>query len=70
MVVVVVVLLVLVGVGFAARGYLAEVAARAQEQASGQSAASLTDLSSVDQLKAAFDAGAGEPQLILLLSPT
>jgi hypothetical protein len=65
-----VVLVVLAALGYAARGYLAEVAARAQEQATGQRAATMADLGSIDQLKAAFDSAAGEPRLVLLLSPT
>jgi hypothetical protein len=67
---VVVLVLVLVGLGFAARGYLAEVADRAQEQAAGRPAATLTDLSRVDQLKDDFNAASGEPRLILIFSPT
>jgi hypothetical protein len=67
---VVVLILVLVGLGIAARGYLAEVADRAQEQASGRPAATLTDLSRIDQLKGAFNAASGEPRLILIFSPT
>jgi hypothetical protein len=67
---VVVVALVLVGLGLAARGYLAELADRAQEQASGRPAATLTDISGIDQLKSAFNADSGEPRVILIFSPT
>jgi len=62
--------IVAAGAGYAARGYLAEVADRAHGQAVGRPAATLTDLTSIDQLKAAFEGAGGEPRLILLLSPT
>jgi len=49
--------------------YVSEAVARLREASSGPSA-SLTDLSSVDQLKDAFNRDAGHPRVILLLSPT
>jgi hypothetical protein len=49
--------------------YLSEALARVGEVGYGRDA-SLTDLSSVDQLQAAFNRDAGHPRLILLLSPT
>jgi hypothetical protein len=52
------------------RLYVAEVGARAQEQATNAPAAKLTDLRSIDQLKDAFNTAQGTPRLVLLLSPT
>jgi len=49
--------------------YVSEAISRITETGSGPEA-KLTDLSSVDQLQAAFNADAGKPRLILLLSPT
>jgi len=49
--------------------YLSEAIARIGETGSGPNA-SLTDLTGVDQLQAAFNQDAGHPRLILLLSPT
>ena len=49
--------------------YVSEAVARLRETNSGPSA-TLTDLSSVDQLKGAFNQDTGHPRLILLLSPT
>ena len=49
--------------------YVSEAVARLREANSGPSA-SLSDLSSVDQLKDAFNRDAGHPRVILLLSPT
>jgi hypothetical protein len=47
-----------------------EVATRAQEQATNAPAAKLTELTSIDQLKAGFNEADGMPRLILLFSPT
>jgi phosphoribosylaminoimidazole carboxylase (NCAIR synthetase) len=52
------------------RLYVEELATRAQEQASNAPAASLTDLTSIDQLQEAFNSASGEPRLVLLFSPT
>jgi hypothetical protein len=52
------------------RLYVQEVATRAQEQATNAPAAKLTELSSIDQLKAGFNDADGMPRLILLFSPT
>jgi hypothetical protein len=49
--------------------YVSELVHRLGETSSGPSA-TLTDLTSVDQLKDAFNRDAGHPRLILLLSPT
>ena len=49
--------------------YVSEAIARIAETGSGPEAP-LTDLSTVNQLQAAFNADAGKPRLILLLSPT
>ena len=49
--------------------YLSEVVARIGEAGSG-SDAGLTDLTTIDQLKAVFNRDAGQPRLVLLLSPT
>jgi len=49
--------------------YLSEAIARIGETGSGPNA-SLTDLTGVDQLQAAFNQDAGHPRLILLPSPT
>lgn len=49
--------------------YVSEAVGRIGETGSGPEA-SLTDISSVDQLQSAFNRDAGHPRLILLLSPT
>jgi hypothetical protein len=58
------------GIQFAnPHSYLPEAVARIGEAGFGPDA-SLTDLTSVDQLQATFNRDAGHPRLILLLSPT
>ena len=52
------------------RLYAEELGTRIGEQATGAPAAALTDLSSIDELKAAFNDASGQPRLILLFSPT
>jgi hypothetical protein len=52
------------------RLYMAELGTRVGESASGARPATLSDLRSIDDLKAAFNSAAGEPRLVLLLSPT
>jgi hypothetical protein len=49
--------------------YLSEAVARLGEAGFGPDA-SLTDLTNIDQLQAAFNREADHPRLILLLSPT
>jgi hypothetical protein len=49
--------------------YVSEAIARIGETGSGPDA-TLTDLTSVDPLRASFSRDAGHPRLILLLSPT
>lgn len=49
--------------------YLSEVVARIGETGSGPDA-NLTDLNLIGPLQSAFNADAGRPRLILLLSPT
>jgi len=64
------VVLVVIGVQFAnPHSYLSEAAARIGETGSGPDA-NLTDLTSVDPLRANFSRDTGHPRLILLLSPT
>lgn len=64
------VVLVVAGVQFAnPHSYVSEAVARIGETGSGPDA-NLTDLTSVDPLRANFSRGAGHPRLILLLSPT
>ncbi len=66
----IVILLVLAGIQVAnPHSYLSEAISRIGETGSGADA-SLTDLSRVDQLQAAFDRDSGHARLILLLSPT
>ncbi len=52
---------------FVARGYPQELIQRFGERGP---AATLTDLTQVDQLQAAFDQADATPRLMLLLSPT
>ncbi len=64
------VLLVVIGVQFAnPHSYVSEAVARIGETGSGPDA-NLTDLTSVDPLRANFSRDTGHPRLILLLSPT
>jgi hypothetical protein len=49
--------------------YVSELVARIAETGSGPEA-SLTDLTSVDQLKTTFNRDGGHPRLVLLFSPT
>jgi hypothetical protein len=64
------VVLVVTGVQFAnPHSYVSEAIARIGETGSGPDA-TLTDLTSVDPLRASFSRDAGHPRLILLLSPT
>ena len=53
-----------------ASSYGPEMATRASEAFSSTPAAPVTDLTSVGQMQADFNAAAGQPRLILLLSPT
>lgn len=53
-----------------ARQYLPELGSRASESVASSPAAPVTNLTSVSQLQAAFNAGDGSPRLVLLLSPT
>ncbi|TAN33915.1 hypothetical protein EPN29_04590 [bacterium] len=64
------VVLVVAGVQVAnPHSYLSEAVARIGETGSGPDA-TLTNLTSVDQLQARFNRDSGHPRLILLLSPT
>lgn len=64
------VVLIVAGVQIAnPHSYLSEAVARIGETGFGPDA-TLTDLTSVDQLQANFNRDAGHPRLILLLSPT
>lgn len=49
--------------------YVSELVARVGEAGSGPNA-NLTDIKTIDQLKAEFNRSDGHPRLILLLSPT
>ena len=65
-----VVLLIIAAVQVAnPHSYLSEAVSRVGEVGSAPSA-SLTDITSIDQLQTAFNKDAGRPRLILLLSPT
>ncbi len=67
---IVLILLVLAGIQIAnPHSYLSELVGRVGEAGSGPEA-SLTDLQSVEQLRATFSRDGGHPRLILLLSPT
>ncbi|HVA24708.1 MAG TPA: hypothetical protein VMW62_09960 [Chloroflexota bacterium] len=50
--------------------YGPELGTRASEAVSSTPAAPVTNITDVSQLQSAFNAAAGEPRLILLLSPT
>jgi len=64
------IVLVVAGVQVAnPHSYVSEAVARIGETGSGPDA-SLTDLTTVDQLQANFNRDAGHPRLIILLSPT
>ena len=64
------VVLIMIGVQLAnPHSYLAEAVARIGETGSGPDA-TVTDLTSVDQLRASFNRDTGHARLILLLSPT
>jgi len=64
------VVLVVIGVQFSnPHSYVSEAISRIGETGFGPDA-TLTDVSSVDPLRAAFSRDAGHPRLILLLSPT
>jgi hypothetical protein len=60
----------------AARGFLLVIAVQAAAACGGAgdeqgaAPARIADLTSVDELRAAFDAAAGRPRLVLVLSPT
>ncbi len=64
------VVLVVIGIQFAnPHSYVAEAVARIGETGYGPDA-TVTDLTSVDQVRASFNRDAGHVRLILLLSPT
>ncbi|MGH2364235.1 MAG: hypothetical protein ACRDGF_02480 [Chloroflexota bacterium] len=50
--------------------YGPELSTRASETLSSTRAAPVTDITDVSQFQGAFNAGTGEPRLVLLLSPT
>ena len=53
-----------------ARQYVPEMTTRAAETTSSTPPAAVTDLADVSQFKADFNAAAGTPRLVILLSPT
>jgi len=66
-------LIVLLGGAIAlspARQYLPELGSRAAETVPSSQSAPVTELTSISQLEAAFNADDGSPRLVLLLSPT
>jgi hypothetical protein len=64
------ILLAVIGIQLAnPHSYASEIVGRIGETGSGPDA-TLTDLTSIDQLEARFNADAGHPRLLLLFSPT
>lgn len=67
------VLIVILGGAIAvspARQYLPELGSRVTESVASLPAASVTDVTNISQLRAAFNADEGSPRLVVLLSPT